>query len=57
MTVVDTDRRYRPRSPRDVILFMLALYEAARQPHPQHAMALDMLACDVAAGDTARCWS
>ncbi len=57
MTVVDTDRRYRPRSPRDVILFMLALYKLARQSHPQQAMALDLLACGVATDDTARCWS
>lgn len=57
MTVVDTDRRYRPRPARDVILFMLALYTAAHQPHPDQAMALDLLACGVATDDTARCWS
>lgn len=57
MTIIDTDRRYRPRPARDVILFMLALYKLARQPHPQQAMALDAVATDDATDDTARCWS
>lgn len=57
MTAVDTDRRYRPRPPRDVILFMVALYALARRPHPDQEMALDIVIAGAAADDAARCWS
>lgn len=47
---------YRPRSPQDVMLFVLALHELVTR-QSLSAWVLDVIACAVQVEDDERCWS